>query len=246
MKVENADKCTHERRKLPNVTINRDIRGTKLTKPYSGVDSISNSSSVALPGVTWLGGPLMWIAELCDRYNVSSTPKFPKFKPCSIPNKNPNPRFTKIFEIIVMSRRRLFTPASTGSGSVSGSSISERVHDRKFNGRCFCGLGVTLLQSGTAMNPGRWFVRCPNWKNSDCNFFAWVDEIEGQWEGLRRALSEKKMQEDANDANAELKMLMMLGRCEDEVSKVRFWLVIMSMVVVCNVVCTLYLILRGF
>ncbi|RYR25914.1 hypothetical protein Ahy_B02g059948 [Arachis hypogaea] len=145
-----------------------------------------------------------------------------------------------------MSRRRLFTPTSNGSGSVSESSISRRVHDRKFNGRCFCGLGVTLLQSRTAMNPGRWFVRCPNWKNSDCNFIAWVDEIERQLEGLRRALSERKMQENVNEVEAEVKMLMMLGRCEGEVSKLRFWLVIMSMVVVCNVVCTLYLILKGF
>ena len=56
MEVENADKSTHERKKLPNVTINRDIRGTKLTKPYSGVDSVSNATYVALHGVTWLGG----------------------------------------------------------------------------------------------------------------------------------------------------------------------------------------------
>ncbi|RYQ86379.1 uncharacterized protein LOC107621272 [Arachis ipaensis] len=145
-----------------------------------------------------------------------------------------------------MSRRRLFTPPSNGSGSVSGSSISKRVHDRKFNGRCFCGLGVTLLQSGTAMNPGRWFVRCPNWKNSDCNFFVWVDEMEGQWEGegLRRALSERKMQEDVDEAEAEVKMLTRLGSFEAEFSKIRFWLLIISMAVVCNVVCTVYLILR--
>ncbi|RYR58716.1 hypothetical protein Ahy_A05g024603 [Arachis hypogaea] len=145
-----------------------------------------------------------------------------------------------------MSRRRLFTPPSNGSGSVSGSSISKRVNDRKFNGRCFCGLRVTLLQPGMAMNHGRWFVRCPNWKNLDCNFFAWVDEIERQWEDLRRALSERKMQENVNEAEAEVKMLMMLGRFKAEVSKLRFWFVIMSMVVVCNVVCTLYLILRRF
>ncbi|RYR66499.1 hypothetical protein Ahy_A03g012506 [Arachis hypogaea] len=145
-----------------------------------------------------------------------------------------------------MSRRRLFTPPSNGGGSVFASSISKRVHDRKFNGRCYCGLGVTLLQSGTVMNPGRWFVRCPNWKNSDCNFFEWVDEIEGKWEGLRRGLSERNVQENVNEAEAEVKMLMMLGRFEAEVSKLRVWVVIMSMVVVCNIVCTLYLILRRF
>ncbi|RYR43549.1 hypothetical protein Ahy_A08g039953 [Arachis hypogaea] len=143
-----------------------------------------------------------------------------------------------------MSRRRLFTPPSNGSGSVSGSSISKRVHDRKFNGRCFCGLGVMLLQSETAMNLGRWFVRCPNWKNSDYNFFAWIDEIEGQWEGLRRALSERKMQEDVDEVEAEVKMLTRLGSFEAEFSKIRFWVLMISMAVVCNVVCTVYLILR--
>ncbi|RYQ91606.1 hypothetical protein Ahy_B09g097564 [Arachis hypogaea] len=145
-----------------------------------------------------------------------------------------------------MSRRRLFTPPSNGSGSVSGSSISKRAQDRKFNGRCLCGLGVTLLQSGTAMNPGRWFVRCPNWKSSDCNFFAWVDEIEGQWEGegLRRALLERRMQEDVDEAEAQVKMLTRLGSFEAEFSKIRFWLMMISMAVVCNVVCTVYLILR--
>ncbi|XP_057745559.1 uncharacterized protein At1g43920, Chloroplastic-like [Arachis stenosperma] len=134
-----------------------------------------------------------------------------------------------------MSRRRLFTPPSNGSGSVSGSSISKRVHDRKFNDRCFCGLGVTLLQSGTAMNPGRWFFRCPNWKNSDCNFFAWVDEMEEQWEGegLRRALSKRKMQEDVDEAEVKVKMLTRLGSFEAECSKIRFWLLMISIAVVC-------------
>ncbi|RYR36567.1 hypothetical protein Ahy_A09g041533 [Arachis hypogaea] len=242
MKVENADKSTHKRQKLPNVAFTHEFRGTKLTNPYSGVDSDSNTPYMALHGMTWLGGLHTWIGDMSDRYNVPSTPKFFKFKPSFI--QSMNPRSTIIFEIIPMSRRRLFTPPSNGSASVSGSSISKRVHDRKFSGRCFCGQGVTLLQSGTAMNPGRWFVHCPNWKNSDYNFFAWVDEIEGQWEGLRRALSGRKMQKDVDEAEAEVKMLTRLGSFEAKFSKIRFWLLVISMAVVCNVVCTVYLILK--
>ncbi|RYR08326.1 hypothetical protein Ahy_B05g075961 [Arachis hypogaea] len=145
-----------------------------------------------------------------------------------------------------MSRRRLFTPSLNASCSVSGSSISKRVHHRKFNGRCFCGLGVTLLQSGTAMNPGSWFVRCPKWKTSSCSFFVWVDEINGQWEGLRRGLSERKMHEDVLEAEAKVKMLIKLGRIEAKVSSLRLWLMTLSIVVVCNLVCFVYLIFRRF
>ncbi|RYR16053.1 hypothetical protein Ahy_B04g073037 [Arachis hypogaea] len=120
-----------------------------------------------------------------------------------------------------MLRRRLFTPPSNGRCSVSRSSILKRVHDRKFNGRCFCGLDVTLLQPGTAMNPGRWFVRCPKWKTSDCSYFVWVDKTEGQWEGLRRPVSKRKMHEDVLEAEAEVKMLKKLGKIEAQVSKLR-------------------------
>ncbi|XLU69542.1 hypothetical protein S245_028595 [Arachis hypogaea] len=118
-----------------------------------------------------------------------------------------------------MSRQRLFTPPSNGSASVSGSSISKGVHDRKFSGRCFCGQGVTLLQSGMAMNPRRWFVRCPNWKVTRCA--PCFDEAE-----------------------VEVNMFTRLGSFEAEFSKIRFWLLVISMALVCNVVCTVYLIFR--
>ncbi|QHO24394.1 uncharacterized protein DS421_12g371870 [Arachis hypogaea] len=63
-----------------------------------------------------------------------------------------------------MSRRRLFTPVLNESCSESRSSISKRKQDKIFDGRCFCGLDATLLQSGTSINPGRWFIRCLQWK----------------------------------------------------------------------------------
>ncbi|RYR55168.1 hypothetical protein Ahy_A06g030413 [Arachis hypogaea] len=80
----------------------------------------------------------------------------------------------------------------------------------------------------------------------DCSFFVWVDEIEGQWEGLRRGLSKRKMHKDVLEAEAEVKMLMNLGRIEAGVNRLRLWLVIMSMVVVCNLVCLVYLIFSRF
>ncbi|MED6108290.1 hypothetical protein PIB30_022420 [Stylosanthes scabra] len=63
-----------------------------------------------------------------------------------------------------------------------------RKQEKNLTRRCFCGQIVVLLQSGTLNNPGRWFLRCPMWKTMDCKYFVWVDEIDGGWEGLARAL----------------------------------------------------------
>ncbi|RYR38517.1 hypothetical protein Ahy_A09g043555 [Arachis hypogaea] len=145
-----------------------------------------------------------------------------------------------------MSKQILFIPHSNGSCSVSESSISKRVHDRKFIGRCFRGLDVTLLHSGTTMNLGRWFVRCPKWKNSYCSYFVWVDKIEGQWKALRRAFSKRKMHEDVLEVETEVKMLMKPGKIEVEIIRLRLWIMTMLIIVVLSFVCNVYLILSRF
>ncbi|KAJ1399982.1 Zinc finger, GRF-type [Sesbania bispinosa] len=54
--------------------------------------------------------------------------------------------------------------------SSSSSSISRRQI-------CACGDEVTLLKSTTTKNPGRMFLRCPNWgKQMTCNYFRWIDD----------------------------------------------------------------------
>ena len=71
MEVENTDESTHGRKKSPNVSINNDIRVTKLTNRYFGVDSVSDPPYVAHYGVTWPEGLHTWPDELFDRYNES-------------------------------------------------------------------------------------------------------------------------------------------------------------------------------
>ncbi|QHN84887.1 uncharacterized protein DS421_16g532590 [Arachis hypogaea] len=81
--------------------------------------------------------------------------------------------------------------SSNESISGEGTSSSKRSEEKTLSGRCFCGQDVVLLQSGTLTNPERWFVRCPLWKTMNCKYFLWVDEINGGWEGLARALVRK-------------------------------------------------------
>ncbi|MED6139881.1 hypothetical protein PIB30_088103 [Stylosanthes scabra] len=49
---------------------------------------------------------------------------------------------------------------------------------KSYDGTCFCRLTVVPLNSKTKANPGRWFFRCPLWKNKQggCNYFQWMDE----------------------------------------------------------------------
>ncbi|KAJ1376579.1 Zinc finger, GRF-type [Sesbania bispinosa] len=59
-------------------------------------------------------------------------------------------------------------------GSWQKSFSSHSVSGRRL---CLCGDEIVTLISGTGKNPGRKFLRCPNWKNpSSCNFFQWIDE----------------------------------------------------------------------
>ncbi|XP_057733990.1 uncharacterized protein At4g04775-like [Arachis stenosperma] len=53
---------------------------------------------------------------------------------------------------------------------------------KKYDGMCRCSLAVIALRSKTNANPGRWFFRCPLWKNKnqDCKYFQWIDELEEQ------------------------------------------------------------------
>ncbi|KAJ1378507.1 Zinc finger, GRF-type [Sesbania bispinosa] len=57
--------------------------------------------------------------------------------------------------------------------SSSASSISRRQI-------CACGDEVALMKSSTTKNPGRMFLRCPNWdflqKQITCNYFRWADD----------------------------------------------------------------------
>ncbi|KAJ1388546.1 Zinc finger, GRF-type [Sesbania bispinosa] len=58
-----------------------------------------------------------------------------------------------------------------GSRTSYGSSSSSR------HKHCGCGESLLLFTSSSAKNPGRKFLRCPNWnKNNTCKFFAWLDE----------------------------------------------------------------------
>ncbi|QHN91913.1 uncharacterized protein DS421_17g579130 [Arachis hypogaea] len=92
-----------------------------------------------------------------------------------------------------MSRRSRGNHCSSNrSIKEEGTSSSKRSKEKSVSRRCFCGQGMVLLQFETLTNPGRWFVRCHLWKTMDCKYFVWVDEIDGGWEGLARALVRKK------------------------------------------------------
>ncbi|QHN82008.1 uncharacterized protein DS421_20g691930 [Arachis hypogaea] len=124
--------------------------------------------------------------------------------------------------------------SSNGSISEEGTSSSKKDEEKTLFGRCFCGQGVVLLQSGTLTNPGRWFVRCPLWKMMDCKYFVWVDEIDRGWEGLARALVRKN--QDSSYGNHEVnltgqrrgiqensvKILLKIGKLQGEIRIISF------------------------
>ncbi|MED6165311.1 hypothetical protein PIB30_098381 [Stylosanthes scabra] len=107
-------------------------------------------------------------------------------------------------------------------------------------GRCFCGKTVLLLKSSTSSNPGRWFIHCPMWKTRYCKYFAWVDEIDGGWEGLAQALiliaNEKPcgLSHPEDNENAQLtrfrdietKIVMKMKKIHEEIRCVRVFIVV--------------------
>ncbi|XP_020977162.1 uncharacterized protein LOC110271177 [Arachis ipaensis] len=127
--------------------------------------------------------------------------------------------------------------SSNGSISAEGTSSSKRGEEKTLSGRCFCGQGVVLLQSGTLTNPGRWFVRCPLWKTMDCKYFIWVDEIDGGWEGLARALVRKNQDSSCGNHEVNLtgqrreiqensvKILLKIGKLQGEIRIIRSWII---------------------
>ncbi|KAJ1426172.1 Zinc finger, GRF-type [Sesbania bispinosa] len=57
---------------------------------------------------------------------------------------------------------------------VCKSSSSSAISRRQI---CAWGDEVALLKSSTKKNPGRMFLRCPNWgKQMTCNYFRWADD----------------------------------------------------------------------
>ncbi|QHO52186.1 uncharacterized protein DS421_2g37380 [Arachis hypogaea] len=130
-----------------------------------------------------------------------------------------------------MSRR---SRGLNGSISEEETSSSKRGEEKTLSGRCFCGQGVVLLQSGTLTNPGRWFIRCPLWKTMDCKYFVWVNEINRGWEGLARALVRKN--QDSSCGNDEVnvtgqrreiqensvKILLKIGKLQGEIRTISY------------------------
>ncbi|KAI4369819.1 hypothetical protein MLD38_018222 [Melastoma candidum] len=58
----------------------------------------------------------------------------------------------------------------TGAESANSNSVtSER--------RCKHGMRAVLYISWSRSNPGRRFFRCPVWKDDDCGFFSWYDDV---------------------------------------------------------------------
>ncbi|MED6224720.1 hypothetical protein PIB30_086814 [Stylosanthes scabra] len=140
-----------------------------------------------------------------------------------------------------MSRRsRSNTSASNGSYNGSEASSSMKKHENNLPDRCFRGEIVSLLKSGTSSNPGRWFIRCPMWKTGDCKYFAWVDKIDGGWEGLAQTLiliaNEKpcSLPYLENNESAQLegfretdtKILMKMWKIREEIRCVRMLVVV--------------------
>ncbi|QHO09183.1 uncharacterized protein DS421_14g479100 [Arachis hypogaea] len=117
--------------------------------------------------------------------------------------------------------------SSNGSISEEGTSSSKRGEEKTLSGRCFCGQGVVLLQSGTLTNPGRWFTM-------DCKYFVWVDEIDGGWEGLARALVRKNQDSSCGNHEVNLtgqrreiqensvKILLKIGKLQGEIKTISF------------------------
>ncbi|XP_020263786.1 uncharacterized protein LOC109839678 [Asparagus officinalis] len=52
---------------------------------------------------------------------------------------------------------------------------------------CHCGRRAVLSRSGTKRNPGRLFLGCANWRESNCGFFKWVSDEE-EFEGSKAEL----------------------------------------------------------
>ncbi|QHO15199.1 uncharacterized protein DS421_10g292840 [Arachis hypogaea] len=123
-----------------------------------------------------------------------------------------------------MSRR---SRGSNGSISEEGTSSSKRGEEKTLSGRCFCGQDVVLLQSGTLTNHGRWFTM-------DCKCFVWVDEINGGWEELARALVRKNQDSSCgnHDVNVtgqrreiqenSVKILLKIGKLQGEIRTISY------------------------
>ncbi|KAL4373365.1 hypothetical protein AHAS_Ahas05G0074500 [Arachis hypogaea] len=50
---------------------------------------------------------------------------------------------------------------ATNNASCSNALSSKKKKEKKLDVRCFYGLEVTLMESGTMTNPNRWFIRYP-------------------------------------------------------------------------------------
>ncbi|MED6178125.1 hypothetical protein PIB30_104700 [Stylosanthes scabra] len=112
--------------------------------------------------------------------------------------------------------------------------------EKNISGTCLCGQSVVLIQSETLTNPGRWFIRCPLWKTMECKYFVWVDEIDGGWEGLSRALIGRTSEKQSSRTEAEdidlaqlgatrevdLKIIMKMRKIHGEIKTVRVWVVV--------------------
>ncbi|QHO16541.1 uncharacterized protein DS421_10g304390 [Arachis hypogaea] len=142
--------------------------------------------------------------------------------------------------------------------SCSNTTSSRKKKEKKLDGRCFCGLEVALIESGTVTNPNRWFIRCPLWKTRDCKYFMWVDEIEEGWEGLARSLAKRNTEhcyticEDGLTNTAvkreNQESFSMIARkmkkLRGEVRTTRVLLVTIAVVAVFCLACNLYLVMK--
>ncbi|QHO48891.1 uncharacterized protein DS421_1g28230 [Arachis hypogaea] len=102
--------------------------------------------------------------------------------------------------------------SSNGSISEEGTSSSKRGEENTLSGRYFCGQGVTM----------------------DCKYFVWVDEIDGGWEGLARALVRKNQDSSCSSHEVNLtgqrreiqensvKILLKIGKLHGEIRTISF------------------------
>ncbi|RYR05050.1 hypothetical protein Ahy_B06g084895 [Arachis hypogaea] len=97
-----------------------------------------------------------------------------------------------------MSRREV----TISEGSRFSRASHSKMKKKTLDGRCHCGEYVILLKSLTITNPGRWFIRCPLFE--DCNYFVWVDEIDGGWQSLARCLIRRLNEHECGITNQDV------------------------------------------
>ncbi|MED6119500.1 hypothetical protein PIB30_012407 [Stylosanthes scabra] len=109
-------------------------------------------------------------------------------------------------------QRQKSTSSQSCSSACVGSPSFVKNRKKKFeynNGKCLHSLDAVMLEFGTQLNPGGFFLRCPLWERANlrCDYFIWVDEI---GDGGKTMGSHKRIDESHQKTNCSNEDVMKL------------------------------------